>query len=834
MASIALAFDSVRRYPAASQRRHSEVCKVPRVLLSGGTSIFVAALTLAMAVGVQTAVYSLVNAILLRPLPIVEPTSLIALSSRGPSEQLRLTSISVVGELSEAGLPLRHLCGYNGGLGLSVEGRGVASQAMTAFITGECFSTFGVQPQLGRLISIDDAPAFGPGRRVAVIGSRLWRRLFDSDPRAIGELIRAEGVALEVVGILPDEFGGIDVDNGVDVFVPFDTVYPAPPSRRPGASHILARLSDGGTIVAVRSQLLDRWSHILDRAAGADLAEVERSSLLGSGLRVESAARGFSTYRTRYGRALELMLTLTALLTAVAVANVGGLLLFRLYSRMNDYRIRAALGATRARITAVVLIDATRVVSFALLLSIPITYAVLPLITATLPTGTVDPAVDLSPDWRVAVAFVVTSVLVVAGVSIPSLWLVSKRSYERIAPTRTVAGTARRLSVVLVAGQVAVSTVLLAASLLLAQSLWLLQRTALGIEPAWVLNIRLLPLPGGYADVDNGVYYPTLLEEIASIRGVRSVGLSRMFPRLITEATGQPVAFQGEEFGTMTAVIETVSPDFFNTVGIPVLSGRSFSWTDDSEREPVAVISRRLAEALSPGADVVGRRLRYASDPATQAVRIVGVVKNATLGNPRETSLPIFYRPTLQTGRLANFPTLNVAVTPTTNLGVTVAQIRSIVDAGGREYVHSAMRLVDSIRLAPHTERLSVALAVPLGLLALGVAAVGLYVLLSHWVAQREREIGIRAALGATPRAICSLLHVELARVLFLGLATGIPLGWAVCQVLANLAYEVSPGSLTTYVVVTFAVVLVGLAASAAPTWRALTVQPAIALRDND
>jgi hypothetical protein len=276
-------------------------------------------------------------------------------------------------------------------------------------------------------------------------------------------------------------------------------------------------------------------------------------------------------------------------------------------------------------------------------------------------------------------------------------------------------------------------------------------------------------------------------------------------------------------------VLETVSPNFFETVGIPLLSGRVTTWADRHDSMQVAVVSESLARALAPDGDILGRHLRFGTDRTNQDVVVVGVVGNATLGNPRQADLPVFYRPALQTGRMANYPT--VAIAADRDVASVLTGVREVFKRGGREYAHDIARLDDLLKRAPASERMSTTVAAAVAALAVVLVFIGVHGALAYSVSCRKREIGVRMAVGAAPGTVVRMLVREYAVVTLAGVAIGLPAAFAAARLLRSMMFGVGVGDPLTFVAASAFILALGLVATVIPTRRAAALDPVAALR---
>jgi predicted permease len=394
---------------------------------------------------------------------------------------------------------------------------------------------------------------------------------------------------------------------------------------------------------------------------------------------------------------------------------------------------------------------------------------------------------------------------------------------------RVVAGGAGVWMRGLIVMQIGISIVLAIGAGVLGRSLQLLSNVDLGVRQEGVLVARLYPVPGGYRDLDNAAYYPPMLERIAGLAGVRSVAQGRAFSRITGDFGGEPIAFVGDEVGDARATWEVVSPAYFETLGIPVLSGRVTSWADNERSRHVAVVSERLARSLSPDGNVVGKRVRMGTVPQNQDVEIVGVVGNATLGNPRQPDVPVLYRPVLQSARLANYPVLLIRSDATS--ATIAAAVRQIIADGNREFLVEVEPLKNVLARAPSSERMSATLAITVAVLALILSFTGVFALLAYSVTRRTREIGVRSALGAEQASVMWMVMREGLVLTASGVLMGLPIAYFGARVLATLTYGISSADPLTFAMSALVFVAIGVAAGIVPARRAARVDPVIALR---
>jgi predicted permease len=789
-----------------------------------------AVLTLALAIGANSAMFAMLHALVLEPLAVKDPHNLIAVTGRNQQDQLQLTLISIIPELERDG-PLDAPCGINGNGVFAADVAGVPTQSVIAIVTGRCFETFGVSPLLGRVLTPDDMPAGGPGNPVTVIGHRFWTRMFGQDPKAIGQTLRMEGVELTIVGVMPPEFNGIQADFGIDVWLPNYTVTPRRPDRAAGAAQILGRLKPGTTLEAAQAELTTRWPALMAATVPASLPALERASFASPRVRIERISTGVSYFRDRFAQPVTMVMALTGVLLLLACINLGGLLLSRLAARSSEIGIRLALGGGRWRIAQQLLIESLLLSVSGAVTAVPLSFAFVGLLQSFLPPGAVDAAVSLAPDATVLAATAAAGVLAGLLMSTVPIWLAARRGGGMtLTWDRTVAGHTGRWTRTLLVSQIALSVVMLAGAGLLTRSLYALQHAPLGIRTDGVLNVRIMPVPDGYRGMDASSYYRAMAERVVALPGVRSIGFARSFPRSVSDFMGRPIARLGDDSSETRAQLESASPGFFETVGIPLLRGRYPSWSDTAQTPQVAIVSESLARQLQSDGEVIGMRVRFGTNRSDQDVQIVGVVGNASLGNPRQASLPIFYRPMLQAGPFAYYPSLVIAAAGDP---MTLAPaVRRIVGEGGREYANHIEPVAATFLRAPSAERMTATVSAAVAGIAIVLAFIGVYSLLAYSVAQRTREIGVRVALGAARSRVLAMVMREGLLLTASGVAIGIPLALTGGRVLRTLLYGVGGADPAVLVACAVFFITLGIAAGLAPARRAASVDPVVALRN--
>jgi predicted permease len=790
-----------------------------------------AVLTLALGIGANMAMFTMLNAIVLKRLPIPQADELLAIAPINSRGLARSTPMSAVAELHDG--PLEHLCAYVGALLLPVLANNTPLQTATTFVTSECFNAFGIAPVLGRGITEEDAPIHGPGAHIAVISHRLWSTTYYSDPAVLGQSMLLNNVPVTIVGVLPKGFTGLEIDTGVDIFTPFDAVLPAGRGRRQLASYLLGRLRPGVTLEGARAQIEAQWPAVLQAVLPANMAPTERTQLLDSTPRLISFGTGTSGVRERYSQAMLLILGLTTLLLILACINLGGLLLARLNARSSELAVRLALGGTRWRIAQQMLVESGLLSLAGALLAMPMAYFTAVTLASFMTPINVPYAISFVPDARVFATTLVMALAVGLLMSALPVWFAARRtSATTIRWDRTIAGATGWWGRALLVAQVALASVLLVDAALLTRSLYLLNSGDLGIRTENLLTVKMWQLPNAsvFGRSDRDSYYPPLVEKVRALPGVTAVAMASVSPRATTTLARSPVAWRGEPYtSALTTGLDSVSPAFFETMGMRLIAGRDITWQDTMATVPVGVVSETLARALTPNGNVLGRSIAMRTLPVDLEFVIIGVVSDATQGDPRNRTTRIIYRPILQVGPISSLnPNL---IIQTTDQRSAASGVRQILAGFGRDYAREIISVDDLLARAPATERMSAAVAGAVGSMAVLLALIGVHGALSYSVARRTREIGVRLAIGATPAAAARSIMREGLLVCALGVALGLPLAALTARSLRSLMFGISESDPVTFVAAALVFMTLGLMAGMLPARRAARVDPAITLR---
>ena len=807
---------------------------------SPGFSLIVIA-TFALAIGANTAIFSLLNAVVLRAVPVSDPDRLVAISTTDTQTTQpgfiyadTFTAFRAQ-QRSFASLSMR-----SGGWVPRIEARGATVYAGMEGVTPEYLALVGARLAAGRFLTDVDNALAGAGTPVVVITDRLCQRIFGGDSRAVGETLKIDDTPVTIVGVTAPGFYGLQTDSGSDLFVPLSvylTVTGGPKRAvTVRARHVIGRLAPGVTIEQARAEVLARWPAIQTATVPSSVPPAEQSSVRSQRVAVDSVATGFSALRRLYGTSLVVLVGFTTILLAIGCVNLTALLLARGLARHHQFAVRLALGAGRARLFQQSLADGLLLALCGLAVALPLAWWSSQVLTAMLTDQRALPLRrPMTPDVRVLAIATVVAIMTGLLVGILPAWRAANaRGDAALRPGRAVARTLGRSGRLLLAAQVALSMVLVVGAGLFAGTLSRLHKNVDPVRTRPIVWTRLSPNPGNRGTPLSRPYFQELVQQLSGIRGVDAAALSSIFPGYLGDAGVLPTASFAPVAGTApppvgSGLTEFVSPGFFDMFGIARLRGRDFTWDDDGRAPPVAIVSESLARTLFLTGDVIGRRVRVSSGSARTDVEIVGVVADAPIGGVREPHLAVVFRPMMQDLTRAQFPMTSVRVSGDLT-AVRDAYVR-VVESQGRHYVRALFTLDQWIDFALLQERLIAGLSTSAAALAVLLACIGLYGLLAYAVAARVREIGVRIALGAKRTDVVQMIVRDGLIVFVPGVLIGVPCAMAAATLVRSQLYGLAPYDPATIIGAAAVFTVTGLVAALLPALRASKIDPIDALR---
>jgi putative ABC transport system permease protein len=791
----------------------------------------VTAISLALGIGANTAIFSILDAVLFRELPVSQPRQLVELSGIYRNGGRVPFSFPMFQALDRWQRVFSGLYGWTGAAPSNVEAGSTLFLGGVRAVTGNYFSGLGAAPLLGSLIAPADFT--GANAQVAVLGYECWENRFGRDPAVIGKTLRIEGKPFTIVGVTRQWFMGMTPGEPPDVTIP---IVAAPFDRESRALlwiFATGRLRHGVSIVQARSQLASFWPELLLATVPTESRGPRRQSFLAMRLAVEPAAAGANTgLRDRVSRPLYLLMGVVVLILLIACVNLANLTLARAAARSHEMSTRAALGASRRQIVLQLLTESLLLSATGAALALAFAHWGSPLLLHLITRGTPYPiALDLRPDWRVFSFTAAVAVLTGAVIGLVPAWQMSRQEPALVLRQRGAGRGPGRSAKVLIVAQIALSLVLLFGAGLLLRTFENLRSSDPGFQRTGILEAGLHPRPDAGKGLDTNSYRQQLVERAAGLPGAISAAFSDLPVPAGDQGwreTVSPSGTDGNPELNVLATLAAVSPGFFNTLAIPVVSGRGFDWSDDQRHPPIAIVDSETARRLFPSGGAIGKRVRFGVQPEFQDLEIVGVVRAARLINLRDRDQRVIYVPCPQHPQYGEGGNLFVRA----NHAAALARaLDHEVQSLGREYVTEAKTIEQMSDQALVAERATAVLSTAFAAAALLLAGIGLFGLMSYTVTRRTREIGIRMALGSQPRSILRMILRETLLLTLAGIALGAPCALAATRFIAHALFELSPVDPLTLAAASSALFAVVAIAGYLPARRALQADPMAALR---
>ena len=788
-------------------------------------------LALGLSGGALLTLLTLFNALLWRELPVSNPYELVGVTGtdrRSPSRVSLGLPVSLFGSLDSAEHVFQGFAGYQHFESIAVINN-TSQRLAVQGVSGRYFDTLGVRPELGRVVNLHDVDS---ASAVAMISFHGWHTRFGADPHVIGQTLRMQGEVVTVVGVAPRAFAGLEVGIPADAWVP-SSLRPRLLNRPPNLiffDAFIGRLRPGVNLQQARTELEGLWPPARQTAAAAGRPQ-ERDFVLALEPRIESAARGFSQYGGFYRRTLLLLLLSCTITIVLSCANLSGLLLARWSTREGDLAVQAALGASRGRLVSQVVGESQTFSMVAAILSAPLALWSAKSLTLLVWNQPDVSPLDVSPDYRVMLVMVALVGIVALSVSL----LPASRVWSaNLAPGRGTRGSPGR-SVTrwghwLAAAQVALSVPLLVTAWIVAADLHRLEGVNTGFRPDGVIAVHLTHHGGGAPVGDPVAYLINLASGLREIPGVSSAALSSSEPVSQIGGPRRRILSGGDGLHSVNAFYELVSPAYFQTLDVPLLAGRDFAWTDDRSQRDVAIVSKRLASALFPGADPVGRGVRLGG-PSDRLLEVIGVVADAQLAEPHQMNQLFLFAPLLQQPRpfLELVSPLVLLKSPLPRRAVQPMAQRAIVTLGRHDIldIRPLQQAIEGTLLRERVMRLGAFYFA--GLTSL-LVFVGLYAVLNLGVIRRIPEIGLRIALGASAHDIRVMVIREALVTAAAGLVVGVPCAFASGRLVASAITLVGPRDGRAFGAAIALILVVTVLSVLVPLRRASRVTPVEAL----
>jgi predicted permease len=818
----------------------------------------VAVLSLALGIGANTAIFSLLDQVLLRLLPVKNPKELVMFIMRGQhyggNWGPNAISYPMYRDFQDHNEVFSDMFGrFSFGADLTIDGG--TDRAQAEMVSGTYFPAMGVGAALGRTFTPDDDKT-PSGHPLVVLSYSFWDTHFAKDPKVLGKTVRVNNIPMTIVGVAQSGFNGIDVGNAAQIFIPLVMQPEMNPfakgflkDRRTRWVNVFGRLKPGVTQVQAQASLQPFMHSILEmevrEPAFRTASDIVREQFLKCYMDLVPGSQGRSFLRVQLRAPLWVLMSITGTVLLIACANLANLLLARAAGREKEVAVRLAVGASRWRIMKQLLTESLLLAALGGVAGTAIAFAAdKMLLAAFVPSDATGVNISTTPDLRV---LLFTFGLTVFTGLLFGLFPALRTTKPYIAPTlkdqagAVVGGGNVKLRKALVASQVMLSLLLLVGAGLFLKSLSNLRNLGPGFPVKRLIGVNLNPLALGYNAERTKLFYRQLTENLRTVPGVQSVGLAAV--RILKNNEWDNwVTIEGytpKPGDRPDAFMNSISPNYFGTLGVPVVAGRDFTTQDTEEvlhREPdnwvptKIIVNESFVKRYFNGRSALGRRVGFGIDPGTKVdMEIIGVVKDIKYMNlrneiPDQAFLP--YMASRNQGGMTVF--VRTAADPETMFTALRAKIREL-DANLPIY---GMRTVqEDLNDTLVTERMTANLSAVFGFLATLLAIVGLYGVMAYSVARRTREIGIRMALGALEGRVVWMVMKEVLLLVVLGVSVALPAAFALTRLVRAQLYGVAPNDPWTMALATIGLMLVASAAGFVPALRASRIDPIRALR---
>ncbi len=807
----------------------------------------VVVVSLGLGIGANTAIFSLLHQILLRSLPVPNPSELVALNSPKEFKNGRVASDPSGGseaifsypafrELERHPEGLRGLAGYRQTYAsLAINGQSFAGWALMT--SGGYFPILGVQPLLGRTLSWDDDR--GAGQPVAVLSYGYWKDKLGARQDVLNQPIRVNGHIFTVVGVLPKGFTGVSQVQDPDVYVPMIFKADLTPgwdgrNRRDDYwIYVFGRLKANTSIAQAQDALNSVYREIASEDAKVTHGESPNflKRMAESRLSLVPAKSGQSGFRNQARTPIYILFASTVLVLLIAAGNAANLLLAKAVQRAREVAVRTALGASRWRIIRQFLTEALALSLGGCLAGLVLASWTLGLLVASL-TERMQRTPFIVPELEWPVLVFCTAISIVTGLlfGLYPAWVGSRTTVSAALKEESGQSSATRGGVrvrkLLVAGQVALSTVLLIPMGLFMKSLVNLLHADLGLKTENVVSFGIAPEMNGYKPAQSRALFERAEQELAAIPGVRSVTAAQV-PLIGNENWGNDLNVERYTGREPNSRLNGVGPGFFGKMGVPLINGREFADSDTLAAPKVAVVNQTFARHFFGTANPIGRKFGTAGTKPD--IEIVGLVKDSKYSSVRGETPPVYFLPYRQ---ISDIGSIYFYVQSALPVGQIVPQVRGVIRRLDRDLPLVELRtLEETVDLNIQNEHLVVQLITAFGTLATFLAILGLYGVITHNVARRRREFGIRLALGAAPAAIRSLVLREVALILAGGIVVGVPAALGLAKLAESQLFGVKSFDAAVVAAAIAALSAAGLVAGYLPALRASRIDPQQALR---
>ncbi len=803
--------------------------------------------TLALGIGANAAVFNLLHAVILRSLPVPDPEQLRLLSVVRDKEfdDNPIFSAPVLSEMQQAVATEASIAGFTRLMGtrVVVVGRGKAERVEVQLVTGNFFQTLGVQPRVGRLLNGGDGRE--SGNFPAVLSYGYWAKHFAGDPAAVGRSVILNGIPVTIAGVTASKFFGIEPGRLPDLWLPASAQHDIQyqenywNSNGNAARSFLnqpeirwlegvVRIFDPRIEPRVLAALNTVHRRDMQREAHNWDDPVSARIMLQSRVRLEAGDKGLGNLRQNFGSPLIVLMSAAVMVLLIACVNLASLALARITSRRKEIAVRCSIGASRGRIVSQFLTETFLLSVLGGFAAIPIALTASRLLLRWASEGNPMPLeVGLSPTLLLFVA--VSSVII--GMALGLLPIQEALKVPLADALKAQAGSLKGMRLpwgrTLIAAQVAFSFVLLTGAILFVRTLVNYLQVPLGFTPRQIVTVRLDLRAARYNTNQLQPIYDRVTEKVRQIPGVEAAAFATCgLAEGCKGISGVRIAGRSEMPREHSVQENIVGPDYFRTVGMHLLAGRTFDRHDTANKQALAVINSATAVQYFRGQSAIGQHFGYGKDD--RHYEIIGVVSDARVNDVHEAPSPMAYYSLPQNPAYVS----SLEIRTRADLGTIEAPIREAIRAADPNLpVIQVAKLTERLDGNLLRERLLAKLASGLAFLALALACLGVYGVLSYAITRRTSEIGIRLALGAERSSVSWMVLRESLFVLVIGLAVGVPVAVLTTRLIDGLFYGVSAGDPMSMSLGAASMVAIGLFATLVPAWRASRVDPNVALR---
>ncbi|MBL8210147.1 MAG: ABC transporter permease [Bryobacterales bacterium] len=806
----------------------------------------VAVLSLALGIGANTAIFTLLDQLMLRLLPVKDPAQLVLITTPGPhmgnNRGSNASSYPHCQDFREKAQPFSEVfCRYSTPLSLAT---GNETERVNAeLVSGNFFTALGVKPAAGRVFNSKEDDQVYKGHPVVVLSHDYWVSRFAANPKVIGSKISVNSYPMTIIGVSAAGFVGLDPSRSPQIRVPILMKPLLTPgwddlaNRRSRWVQTFGRLKPGYTAASAQAALQPLYRTILEHEltlpALREISDFNRKRFLARKVELSPAANGYSETRRTFGTALIVLMAMVGLVLLIACANVANLLIARAMARRKEIAVRLAIGASQSQLLRQLLLESVVLSVSGAMVGILFSVWTISALLRLLPTGSTPLMLRAEPDARILAFNLALGIF--TGILFGFVPALQSTRFDLWSTLKDVVGAIAggagsvRLRKVLVTAQVALSFLLLAGSGLFVRSLMNLKNTHTGFEQMDnLVTFQVQPALNGYSEERIQAFYKDLLENVRTLPGVKSAAFASV-ALLHGDEWDSEMGVEGytaNEAEDMQAFMNSLSPGYFNAMGVPLLDGRDFDWRDFKKQSNVAIVNRKFADFFFPKGNAIGRRIGYGRAAKNLRFEIIGIVENSLYEGPREGVRRQVFVPN------GGFQGVAFYVRAASESRALYNALRAEVNRLDPAMPIFEMKTLENqLDETLTTERLIAALSSAFGILATILATIGLYGVMAFSVARRTKELGLRMALGAAPARVIWLVLREVLLLLIAGLAIGLPIAWALSRYVSSQLFDVKPADLTTAIAAIAILSAVSLAAGFIPARKASRIDPLIALR---